>query len=98
MIIRQATEADFDAIWPIFHQIAAAGDTYAYSPDINKQEARRASGWSCPPKPMWLQHHGQILGTYYIKTNQAGPGAHVCNCGYMVSADGSGYWVGHCYV
>lgn len=26
-----------------------------------------------------------ILGTYYIKTNQGGPGNHVCNCGYMVT-------------
>ena len=23
-------------------------------------------------------------GTYYLKTNQDGPGKHVCNCGYMV--------------
>ena len=89
MIIRQATEADFAAIWPIFHQIAAAGDTYAYSPDINKQEARRV--WmELPAKTYVAEHHGQILGTYYIKINQAGPGAHVCNCGYMVSAEARG--------
>ena len=31
-----------------------------------------------------------MLGTYYIKTNQAGPGAHICNCGYMVAADARG--------
>ena len=32
----------------------------------------------------------QILGTYYIKTNQAGPGNHVCNFGYMVSSKARG--------
>ena len=32
----------------------------------------------------------QVLGTYYIKTNQAGPGDHVCNCGYMVSSTARG--------
>ena len=26
------------------------------------------------------------MGTYIIKTNQAGPGEHVCNCAYMVSS------------
>ena len=43
-----------------------------------------------PAKTYVAEHHGQILGTYYIKTNQAGPGAHVCNCGYMVSAEARG--------
>jgi ribosomal protein S18 acetylase RimI-like enzyme len=32
------------------------------------------------------EEEGQVLGTYYIKTNNEGPGAHVCNCGYMVSS------------
>jgi len=25
-----------------------------------------------------------VLGAYYLKTNAAGPGDHICNCGYMV--------------
>jgi len=29
MSIREATAADFDGIWPIFRDIASAGDTYA---------------------------------------------------------------------
>ena len=33
VIIRTATEQDFDAIWPIFHEIVAAGETYAYDPN-----------------------------------------------------------------
>jgi len=30
MNIREATESDFDAIWPIFNEIVSAGETYAY--------------------------------------------------------------------
>ena len=30
MNIREATEKDFDAIWPIFSEIVSAGETYAY--------------------------------------------------------------------
>lgn len=32
-----------------------------------------------------FEEDGRILGTYYLITNQEGPGSHVCNCGYMVS-------------
>ncbi len=32
-----------------------------------------------------FEEDGKVLGTYYLKTNQQGPGDHVCNCGYMVS-------------
>jgi len=37
--IRAATEADHDAIWDIFHVIVAAGDTYAFEPEMSRQEA-----------------------------------------------------------
>ena len=43
------------------------------------------------PRKTFVAEEGEkFLGTYYIKTNQAGPGAHVCNCGYMVSSDARG--------
>ena len=37
--IRAATEADFEQIWPIFHEVAAAGDTYGYRPDTSMDQA-----------------------------------------------------------
>jgi L-amino acid N-acyltransferase YncA len=33
---------------------------------------------------------GSILGTYYMRPNQAGGGRHVCNCGYVTAADATG--------
>lgn len=84
MEIREATSKDFDDIWPIFHEIVAAGETYAYKRDTNKEQAK--SIWlDAPRKTYVFEENGTILGTYFIKTNQAGPGDHVCNCGYMVS-------------
>jgi hypothetical protein len=38
-MIREATAADWQNIWPIFREIASAGDTYAYPTDINTAEA-----------------------------------------------------------
>jgi ribosomal protein S18 acetylase RimI-like enzyme len=31
-----------------------------------------------------------ILGTYYMRPNQAGGGGHVCNCGFMTGANAMG--------
>jgi ribosomal protein S18 acetylase RimI-like enzyme len=36
------------------------------------------------------EENGAIVGTYYIRPNQAGGGKHVCNCGYMTSAIATG--------
>src|SRR5262249_36502110 len=39
MRIRAATEADRDAAWNIFHEIIASGDTYAFDPQMSREEA-----------------------------------------------------------
>ncbi|MCP4417377.1 MAG: GNAT family N-acetyltransferase [Chloroflexi bacterium] len=89
MIIREATGQDFGAIWPIFHEIVAAAETYAYSTETTKEEAKKI--WLHKPRKTFVvAEDRQILGTYFIKTNQAGPGSHVCNCGYMVSSKARG--------
>ena len=85
MNIREATRADFDLIWPIFHEIVAAGDTYAYPADTTKEQALKI--WLDTSRRTYVfEEDGAVLGTYYLKTNQGGPGDHVCNCGYMVSS------------
>lgn len=89
MMIREATEQDFDGIWPIFQEIVAAGETYAYARDTSPDEARRL--WlEMPRQTFVVEEDGRILATYFIKTNQAGPGSHVCNCGYMVASQARG--------
>ncbi|MCG8087033.1 MAG: GNAT family N-acetyltransferase [Candidatus Thiodiazotropha taylori] len=89
MLIREATEADYESIWPIFKEIASAGDTYAYPTDTSKSEGKRL--WmDLPRKTYVVVEDEKIVGTYYIKTNQAGPGSHVCNCGYMVPSSSRG--------
>lgn len=92
LLIRQAQPSDYDAIWQIFAPIAQAGQTYAFRRDINQQQALDA--WVHGPEHCYVaEMDGQILGTYYLKTNQQGPGCHVCNCGYMVSEKARGMGV-----
>ncbi len=89
MNIREAEAGDFDAIWPIFREIVSAGDTYGFDPNTPCDEARRI--WMEQPRKTFVaEDEGEILGTYYIKTNTGGPGAHVCNCGYMTAPTGRG--------
>jgi ribosomal protein S18 acetylase RimI-like enzyme len=84
VLIREATKSDFEKIWPIFCEIVSAGETYAYPRYITKAEGKKL--WmDMPRKTFVAQSEEGILGTYYIKTNQAGPGSHVCNCGFMVA-------------
>jgi L-amino acid N-acyltransferase YncA len=37
--IRPATAADHNAIWDIFHEVVAPGDTYTFDPQISREEA-----------------------------------------------------------
>ena len=85
MNIREAQKEDWELIWPIFQEIVQAGETYAYDQGTTKVQGERI--WlETPRKTFVFEQDGEILGTYYLKTNQAGPGSHVCNCGYMVSS------------
>lgn len=88
-MIRKAKKEDWDSIWPIFQEVVQAADTYAYEPNTTKEQAEVI--WLEYPRATYVfEEDGKILGTYYIKTNQAGPGDHVCNCGYMVSSAARG--------
>ena len=89
MDIREATEIDFDRIWPLLHEIVSAGDTYAIDRNTRREEALNL--WLRKPhKTFVAEDRGDILGTYYIKPNHPGPGSHVCNCGYMVASRARG--------
>ncbi|WP_029014545.1 GNAT family N-acetyltransferase [Niveispirillum irakense] len=89
-IIRRATTADAPAIWRIIGPTIRAGETYALAPDMGEGEA--VAYWLGPDKETFVAvaEDGQVLGTYYIRPNQAGGGRHICNCGYMTDAAATG--------
>jgi ribosomal protein S18 acetylase RimI-like enzyme len=93
VLIREATAADWPAAWAILEPVFRAGETYVVSPDITEDQAR--SYWMEIPLATFvaLDDDGTFLGTYYIKPNQAGGGAHVCNCGFAVSERARGHGV-----
>lgn len=92
MHIRKANAQDRDAILGIILPIIRDGSTYALAPDMSEEEA--LAYWMAPAKHTLVAvHEGQVVGTYYLTANQAGGGAHVCNCGFMVSPDAAGQGV-----
>ena len=83
LTIRTAQDADWPAVWRIFHTVVAAGDTYAFDPATTEDGARQV-WWYPAVHPFVAEDNGQIVGTYMLKTNQPGLGNHVVNAGYMV--------------
>lgn len=82
-MIRRATDADWPAIWDMLRPVFRAGETYAVPRDIDEAAARAM--WMDAPAATYVAEDGEVFGTYYIKTNHQGGGAHVCNCGYVTA-------------
>ncbi len=84
LAIRLARSEDFARLWPILRDVIRAGETYALDPGLTQETVRDL--WMQIPRATFVaERDGEVLGTYMLKTNQAGGGAHVCNCGYVVS-------------
>ncbi len=91
--IRQFKDIDWQYIWPIIENVFRKGETYPHAPDTTEEEARHA--WIDIPTATYVAlDEKKIVGTYYVKPNQPGLGAHVCNCGYMVTEDAYGKGIG----
>src|SRR3954467_5572391 len=84
LAIRAAAAADDDAIWRVLEPVFRAGETYPIPRDISREDA--LTYWHSPGHSVFLaEDAAQIAGTYYLRANQRGGGAHVCNCGYIVA-------------
>jgi ribosomal protein S18 acetylase RimI-like enzyme len=81
MEIRPATDDDEDAIWAILEPVLRAGETYALPRDWSRRET--LAFWRAPAHAVFVAREAaDILGTYYLRPNHKGGGAHVANCGY----------------
>ena len=89
MQIRTATSSDHDAIWAIIEPVIRAGETYALPRDMSRENA--LAYWCAKDRRTFVaEDENGIVGTYYLRANQQGGGAHVANCGYITAADVSG--------
>jgi L-amino acid N-acyltransferase YncA len=93
MKIRAAAQADRGAIWKIFHEVVAAGDTYAIDPEMSREDAL-AYWFSADTRTYVADSTVGVVGTYILRPNQSGGGSHVANAAFMVALEARGQGIG----
>ncbi|WP_371794498.1 N-acetyltransferase family protein [Streptomyces sp. NBC_01718] len=95
MLIREAVIEDWPAIWPFFHEIVAAGETFTYPLELGEDDAR---DWWLLKEPnrtvVAVDDEGTVLGTAKMNNNHMGNGRHIASASYMVDPEHSGQGVG----
>ncbi|MDX3645570.1 N-acetyltransferase [Streptomyces sp. MB09-02B] len=94
MQIREATADDWPVIWPFWHRVVAAGETYTWDPDTTEEAARAL--WMAPAKRVYVveDETGTVVGSGYLTPNYGGPAAHIANAGFIVDPDHGGRGIG----
>jgi L-amino acid N-acyltransferase YncA len=92
--IRDATVADWAAIWPFFQEIVVAGETYAYDADLTTAQAQAL--WMEPPpgRTVVALEGATVLGSAKMGPNRPGRGAHIGTASFMVAPQARGAGVG----
>jgi ribosomal protein S18 acetylase RimI-like enzyme len=89
LCIRAVRESDHAAITRIIVPTIRAGETYALDRDLSEADA--LAYWTGADRETFVaEQDGAVLGTYYLRANQAGGGAHVANCGFMTAEAAAG--------
>ena len=87
--IRKALKTDAAAIWSILEPIIRDGETYPLPRDMSREDA--IAYWLSDAHQTFVAVNAdEISGTYYIRANYAGGGAHIANCGYVVGEKARG--------
>jgi GNAT superfamily N-acetyltransferase len=95
--IRVATKEDAEGLWNILEPVIRKGGTYVFSLDKSKESMM--GYWMGAEKTTFVvERGGELVGTFYLKSNQEGLGDHVCNAGFVVAPEaegqGLGRWMG----
>jgi L-amino acid N-acyltransferase YncA len=100
--IRRATNTDRDAIWKIFQEVIAAGETYPLDSNTSREDAM--AYWFQRNASVFVveNENSEIVGSYTLHPNQSGGGSHVGNAGFFVSKNARGQGIGramgeHCF-
>ena len=95
MLIRAITEADWPAFYPVFRDVVAAGETYAYPEGLSSPEAR-ALWVESPPgvTVVAVSDDGDVLGSAKAGPNRPARGSHVATASFMVAPEARGMGVG----
>jgi len=89
LLIRPALYVDQERVWQTLEPTIRAGESLALDQDMTR--AATLDDWFSPRHQVFVaEQEGTIVGTYYLRANQAGGGAHVANSVYVVSPSATG--------
>ncbi|MER3328571.1 MAG: GNAT family N-acetyltransferase [Candidatus Kapaibacterium sp.] len=90
---RDATAIDNASLWEIFKKVIERGDSFVWEPSTRREEFTKY--WFAPEmKTIVFESENEIIGSYWIKSNQLGLGSHIANGAYMVHPDYQGQGIG----
>lgn len=81
--------ADDDLVWSILKPAVEAGDTFCAPPEGGKPGGL-AYFWPDTAQVWIAEEDGKALGCWYLRPNQTGNGAHICNAGYCTTPEARG--------
>lgn len=93
LTIKEVSEDHFDEIWPIFQEVVKDADSYPYSPDITKEEAKKL--WFSSAAHVYIAYlDSKPVATRYIVPNKPGLSSHIANTGVMIDKKYRGQGLG----
>ena len=89
LLIRPYDVRDAEPLWQLLAPAIQAGEYFALPVDMSQGEA--VADWSGGDHHCYIAlQEGQVVGSYYVRPNQRGGGAHVANCGYITAPQAAG--------
>jgi GNAT superfamily N-acetyltransferase len=85
--IRPAGPEDAEAIGRMLRQVAEEGDSFPFREGSAEQ-------WMAAPRAFVACLDGRVVGTYLLRPNHSGRGAHVANAAYVVERQRRGEGIG----
>jgi GNAT superfamily N-acetyltransferase len=87
--IRPYRSDDAEPLWQILAPVLAAGEVFALPRDMSRAAA--LAYWTGDDRQCLVaEQDGVVLGSYFLRANQQGGGAHVANAGYATHSEARG--------
>ncbi|RVV97832.1 N-acetyltransferase [Mesobaculum littorinae] len=89
LTIREIGREEEETVWRLLKPIVEAGETLC-APPGGGRAGGLAYWWPATARVFLAEAEGTPLGTAYLRPNQTGGGAHVCNAGFATAPEAKG--------
>jgi len=83
--VDEQTDDDWPDVWSVLKPAFHAGESYPLPRDASEADAKKywikTDGYNAVAR----DDAGDVIGVYYLRPDQGGPGDHICNAGYVIA-------------